>query len=198
MTTALQRVSASLANLRSAVAAVRKPTDVRRLRPQLRGLTEAVRRAKLGIETLNEVAEQAIRLERTAGQMLRSIDRRRGGSKARKAPLKEATAELGVHKRTAQKWEALAEIPDSTFESYFLEARTAGREITLNDVLRKCRPPVERAGPFLWANWPSTFAAWQEERQGFYHAFAVWLEQPRPGRHAWWRAAKKIQKRSRP
>src|SRR5687768_6529207 len=96
--TALVRFDETLAPVKLAVARVRRPEDVANLRPRVRGLIEVCRQAKLGLEMRNNVAEQAVRLELAAGKLRREIQRQRGGSKDRGAPLKDFDRELGIQK----------------------------------------------------------------------------------------------------
>jgi hypothetical protein len=153
---------------------VSRPADVRRVRPQVKALLELVKRAKLGLQFQNEVSEQALRLERAAGKLLKETVpvRKRGGSKARGAPLKEAIEDLGVHKRTAQRWERLADVDDIAFETYLAESKLAEREITSIDLLRRFKPGGQDDGPWLWPNWPDICSAFEQARRAIYLEFA--------------------------
>lgn len=165
---ALRRFDDTISRLTLAVARASRPADVRRLRPQVRALAELVKQAKLGLTYRNDVAEQALRLERAAGRLLKETVpvRTRGGSKARRAPLREAIEDLGVHRRTAQRWERIADVDDVTFDRYVLETKLGEREITSADLLRRWTKPIDpEKWPWLWPDWPEICAAFEQARQ---------------------------------
>lgn len=62
-----------------------------------------------------------LKVERAIGQDFEAMGLRRGGSKARGAPLKRALEELHLHKKTADRWRKVARIPQDWFDRYLEE-----------------------------------------------------------------------------
>jgi hypothetical protein len=92
----------------------------------------SARQARLGLEAQNESAETKLRAQRRLGQLLSSQPKQDGGDAARfhwhpetKVPAR--LADLGISKIQSSRYQAVARLPDATFEQYVAEIRQQGR-----------------------------------------------------------------------
>lgn len=116
------------------------------------------RAAKLGLEATNHAAEVKLRAERKIGELLRQLERSKGGYRTHSirpeysgqpvpstqartnSEYREVLAENNITYKTAVRWQAVATVPDEAFDELITETVNAGdRELTSALVLRKAQ-----------------------------------------------------------
>lgn len=111
--------------------------DIKRLHDESAVLRLLVKKARLGFDAQQQVAEMQLRIARRAGEMLIQLEdngtRHTRGGKERAVTLPE----LGIEKWESSRWQHIARIPDDTFEAYMAGRRGAGEEITTSGLLSK-------------------------------------------------------------
>jgi RNA polymerase-binding transcription factor len=76
-----------------------------------------------------------LKAERSIGQDFEALDLRRGGSKARGAPLKKALEQLRISKKTSQTWRKVARIPTEWFDRYLEQHETDAAALSTDAIL---------------------------------------------------------------
>jgi hypothetical protein len=96
-----------------------------------------------------------IRAERKAGQLLKAMEKAKGGrpsDKTGNTTLPVSLQELGVSKRQSADWQKLADVPDEEFDAALAD-KTA--RPTTNGIIRATTPPkvtpVSEEALWLWA-----------------------------------------------
>jgi hypothetical protein len=127
--------------------------DVKTIRDKAAGVQAVVRAAKLGLKAYNQAAELKIRAERRAGEMLAKMPKNKGtqlsGRRRSQDASAETLAELGIGHDQASRWQKIASVPESKFESFIAETKRAEMELTSAGILsiaRSCRP-LKRSAP---------------------------------------------------
>jgi len=137
-----------LATARKALAEAETLPEIKTLIDKADVLRHAARRAKLSLDAQNDWAEYKLDAERTAGKMLKAMDKHKGGRpKKTSDTVSEDTASqvsygqlLGETTTNAnakaKRWKQLADLPDEEFDAYKAEARSSEKEITTAGALR--------------------------------------------------------------
>ncbi len=140
----LERLSVA----RQALAEAETLPEIARLIDQAEILRQVARRVKLSLDAQNDWAEYKLDAERTAGQMLKQMEPKRGARPTKKAhdvPNKKAhdvpnpapkLEDIGVSRIQSQRWQMLAELSDEEFEGFKAEARAKEKEITQAGALK--------------------------------------------------------------
>ena len=99
--------------------------------------------AKMSIEVQNSGAELAIRAQRLAGEKLAQLERGAGGdrkSNFRSAKFdseyKAALDESQTTYQQANRWQAIADVPEDKFEKHIEQVKAEAQELTSNGLLR--------------------------------------------------------------
>lgn len=159
--------------IEAALSRASTPSQLRRIQGQVDAFRNLLKAARAGLAAENEAAALRVRIEPRIGLQLRALERQRGGSKARRAPLRDTLGEFGISKRTAHRYELLAMIDEEEFEGYLEELKATAREVTTAAVLRKFKPiPHDPRQTWLWPDWPEICQALQQARLAYYTAFA--------------------------
>jgi N6-adenosine-specific RNA methylase IME4 len=98
------------------------------------------RAAKLGLEAYNHAAEVKVRAERKAGELLKQLERGKGGNPnllqvVTSSPYSEVLEEQGINRTTVHRWQQLAEMPELVFEQHLEETR-GERPITTSGIIQ--------------------------------------------------------------
>jgi hypothetical protein len=97
------------------------------------------RAAKLGLEAYNHAAEVKVRAERKAGELLKQLERGKGGGDHSlpvvTSEYKDVLDEQGINRTTVHRWQQLAEMPELVFEQHLEETR-GERPITTSGVIQ--------------------------------------------------------------
>lgn len=133
---------------RQALAEAETLPEIARLIDQAEILRQVARRVKLSLDAQNDWAEYKLDAERTAGQMLKVMEPKRGarpGNKSSKVTNQTSPEvtnspprleDIGVTRMQSHKWQMLAELPDEEFEDFKTEARAKEKEITQAGALK--------------------------------------------------------------
>lgn len=117
----------------------------------IRDIAEAARvyakAAKLGLESQNEAADIKIRAERKAGELLANMDKAKGGehykttcSTAEQVEDRLPTyTDLGIDRKEAMRWQAIASLPDVTFEELIVDKKSNGDELTSSAIVHEAK-----------------------------------------------------------
>lgn len=121
--------------------------EVKAIRDQAEALRQYARQSRQSLEMQNHCAEIKLRAERKAGEMLAVTERSEGGrpktaaSVAGVSPYREALESIDLPERTAQRWQAVAQIPERTFEAHIAATKDAGEELTTASLMRAAERP---------------------------------------------------------
>src|ERR1700676_5495494 len=151
----VQKPSSQLAKLEQArqmLAESRTLSEVK----QVRDIAEAARvyakAANLGHDAQNYAAEIALLAARKAGDILKQLEKSKGGEPTKKKNSTAASVagveseyaktlkETGTPERTAQRWQEIAAIPQETFTEY-IESVKPTEDISATGLLNAAKPP---------------------------------------------------------
>jgi len=96
--------------------------EIKNIRDKAEAMRVYAKQAKLGLEAQNHAAEIKLRAERRAGELLRDMEKNKGGRPTDETDntLLPVTppklSEIGISKMQSSRWQALADIPDARFE----------------------------------------------------------------------------------
>lgn len=103
------------------------------------------RAAKLGLEAYNHAAEVKVRAERKAGEMLKKLERGKGGTpthsnveRIENSEYSKVLTENEIPTTTAFRWQHLSDMPDKEFEKNLEELR-GEKPITTSGILREIK-----------------------------------------------------------
>lgn len=131
MTFALVRYDAA----RKAVSECRRVDEAKEIRDKAQALAAYARQAN-DTELLEWVTEIKVRAERKAGELLREVERSKGGGQRTSAILAPVLATQQIPKTTAARWQKLAAVPESKFEQAVAAAKEVAGEVTTAALLR--------------------------------------------------------------
>ena len=89
--------------------------------------------------------EIKVRAERRAGEMLRGMEKHKGGDPARLShdvmgvDRPATLSELGIHRNDSSRWQALAAMPDEHFETAVATAKESAGQVTTAFMLREAQ-----------------------------------------------------------
>jgi hypothetical protein len=88
-----------------------------------------VMKEKKDAELSNLVAEQKLRTQRILGELLKGADLNKGGNpsltSSRQEPVAPTLDQIGVSKKQSSNFQAIADIPEETFENFIAEKKEA-------------------------------------------------------------------------
>jgi hypothetical protein len=150
--TALVRYEAA----RSALQAAASVDEVKDIRDKAQAMAAYARQAK-DTQLQAWAAEIKIRAERKAGEMLKEMDKNRGGNPEQIAKSNRSSpttgsnetpspklSDLGISKDNSSRWQKLAEIPEEDFERKIVELKQNPERVTTTSIIREQRE-AERA-----------------------------------------------------
>lgn len=153
--TALSRLSAAT----RALAEARTLEDVKQIMDVAEAARVYARAAKLGLEAANHAAEVKIRAERKAGELLAQLERSSGGRPTENSfqpgtsfsEYRTVLTENNIAPTTAYRWQAVATVPENTFEQFIDRVKRGQSELTSASVQRLARPHVSHnSGEHEW------------------------------------------------
>jgi hypothetical protein len=141
-----------LATARKALAEAETLPEIKTLIDKADVLRHAAKRAKLSLEAQNDWAEYKLDAERTAGQMIKAMEPKRGprpdnssstsrnnSSSTSRNSAPPRLSDLGISHNQSSTWQQLADLPDEEFDAYKAEARSAKKEITTAGAVKKAK-----------------------------------------------------------
>ena len=92
---------------------------------------------QLGLELQNQAAEIRLHAERKAGDMLREMQKHKGGRPSKTGnTLLPVLEDLGITKIQSCRWQRLARVPQDSFAQYVASTNRLGEELTAAGLLR--------------------------------------------------------------
>ena len=134
MDTRITRKPSSISMFTKVNAALAKANtlpEIIELRDQSETIRQYLKRIGESLELQNTAAEIKLRAERKAGQTLAKTLKRGGNPKSHDVTLKK----LGVSKMQSSRWQAIASVPNASFEDHILKMKQ-GKELTSSSVLK--------------------------------------------------------------
>ena len=163
----------------------------------IRDIAEAARvyaqAAKLGLESQNEAAEIKIRAERKAGEMLAQMPKAQGArtdltssAMDEVTTYREILTEQEISDATANRWQAIANLPEDIFEEHITETKADGKELTTAGLIRVAKfenakldktipPPIQGKYRIIYADPP-----WKYGDQFLIEGYKISAEQHYP------------------
>jgi len=100
--------------------------------------------AKMGIEMQNNCAEINLRAQRKAGELLKEMEKNKGGkpeqqtyqSQDETSKTHPKLKDLGVNKTQSYRWQKIADVPQETFEEHINQTKSKSNELTTSSVLK--------------------------------------------------------------
>jgi N6-adenosine-specific RNA methylase IME4 len=139
MTDALARIDAASHKL----AEAKSLNEVKHVIDIAEAARTYARAAKLGRKAQNHAAELSIRAQRKAGEMFKRLERSKGGRPENSSQAvtsfseyKATLDETETNRQTANRWQAIAEVPEDAFEQHIAEVQAEDAELTSASVLR--------------------------------------------------------------
>jgi len=133
--------------MRLAIAKAHDVDEVKDIRDKAEALRVYSKQSKQGVEDINRVTEIKLRAERRAGQLLRELPTQQGernditsphaGEKLEVQTKTEIIKDVGIGKGTADRWQQMADLPETEFEAHIQDVKDNGQELTTSSVLRK-------------------------------------------------------------
>lgn len=129
---------AQLGNAQRALAAASTLEDVLSIRDQAEALRVYVKAADEGLETANAASELKLNAERKAGEMLKAMEKAKGGRPTKTCPTmgQVSLEELGITRNASSRWQAEAEVPESKFTDYLENCKENKKEVTQAGLLK--------------------------------------------------------------
>jgi hypothetical protein len=149
-TSANASLASTISHVRQELERAVKFDSVKAIHDQAEALRLYAKSIGAAQSALNSIAEIKIRAERRMGREIASLTLNAGGRPAksgdRGSPVSSAPtlAELGIHKKWSQRWQALARMPTADFEDYLYAVKKGGEELTAAGVYRAARK-IEKA-----------------------------------------------------
>ena len=116
--------------------------EVKEIRDQAEALRLYARQSRQGLVMQNRCAEIKLRAERRGGEMLAVMPKSEGGdpsvaaaSVAGASPYRQALVDNDLAERSAERWQAVASVPEARFEEYVKAPK--GEELTTAGLLRQ-------------------------------------------------------------
>jgi len=129
--------------MHQAIVAVQTIDEAKDIIDKAEALRIYAKQARMALEDQQRVAEIKLRAERRAGEITGGLDKSEGGrpsensGQAVQSLSKSSQLEsVGINKRTANRWEQIASIPDDDFEGYLSFKKDSEEEITTAGALR--------------------------------------------------------------
>jgi hypothetical protein len=101
----------ALTEIHKTLASMTSIGDVKEARDSAEAIRTYCQRARKGLAAQNEAAYVKILAERRAGELLREIERSKGGRGKTDTTLVRVLAEAGIPSMTAQRWQVLSQLP---------------------------------------------------------------------------------------
>lgn len=137
---------------RDALARASQLDEVTEIRDKAEALRVYTKQAGEGLQMQNWCAEIKIRAERRAGQLLREIDKHKGGNPNLSHDMTgcpPTLGELGLNRNQSSHYQAIASLPEKQFETHIAETKAQRKELTSAGVYRQARKyaPVKASQP---------------------------------------------------
>lgn len=120
--------------------------EVKAIRDQAEALRQYARQSRQSLEMQNRCAEIKLRAERKAGEMLAVAAKHEGGRPTETSRIDRQVspprlADIGISRDQSSRWQAVASIPERTFEAHIAATKDAGEELTTAGLMRAAERP---------------------------------------------------------
>lgn len=156
--------AALLRRLEAAKLALQEAQDITTvmvIRADAAGITHALKQRGALLEAQNDCAELKLRAERRAGEILKVMDKNKGGGDQKSDHRSQSgtgdpmtLAELGINKMQSSRLQAIAELSEEIFEAHIAEMKNKRNELTTASTLelakkqrRQARDEARRTPP---------------------------------------------------
>ncbi|MCP4592831.1 MAG: hypothetical protein GY842_19015 [bacterium] len=118
--------------LRSDLAKIATVDEAKGIRDKAEAMRVYYAQVKGGLEMQNNCAEIKIRAERRAGELLKAMEKHKGGRPSgNRSHDATGLGDLGLNKSQSSRWQATASVPHKVFEGHIAKVKAAGdRELT--------------------------------------------------------------------
>lgn len=130
---------------RDALARCKSVDQAKDLRDKATAIAVYMRTRSASLEALNDAIEIKLRAERRLGELRREAPKAKTGPAPKFGPPKgpkpaPTLAEQGITKNQSARWQAIAAVPESTFEQYVAETRAKAERLSSKAVLSRAKP----------------------------------------------------------
>jgi N6-adenosine-specific RNA methylase IME4 len=101
------------------------------------------KRANMALPLVNKATEIKLRAERKAGELLRGMEKAKGGGQRTS---NNTLAVLGISHIQSSRWQRTAVVPEQKFAAYVEQANETGREITTSGLLKLANAAAPKNG----------------------------------------------------
>jgi phage N-6-adenine-methyltransferase len=124
--------------MRAAIVKAHSVDEVKDIRDRAEALRHYAKQSGEGIEQINLVTEIKLRAERRAGELLKEMEKEKGGrpSKTPTVVGGVSLADMGITYNQSSNWQSIAAIPEAVFENHIAETKASKDEITTASTLR--------------------------------------------------------------
>jgi N6-adenosine-specific RNA methylase IME4 len=132
----VEPVNTSLAffeSAKQALAICATIDEVKEIRDRAEALRVYQRQSGESLTMQNQCCEIKLRAERRAGEILKGMPKQNGArGTGKKVESHDGTplSDLGINKNQSSRWQALADIPEPTFDEFIETTKSKGRELT--------------------------------------------------------------------
>ena len=129
---------------RRALAEASTLQEIKEIRDQAEAIKAYVKAAGYSLEMQNQAAETKLRAERKGGELLKQMEKNKGGGDIRKHRLHDVTGaprlkDLGIEKIQSMRWQQIADLPEVIFEEVIEETKEEKKELTQALMLRESK-----------------------------------------------------------
>ena len=137
---------------RSELALATDLDEIKGIRDKAEALRAYARQAGKSLEMQNQCAEIKLRAERRAGELIPEQIEHGGDRKTESSLHRDRLKDLDISESQSSRWQAIASIPEETFEEHVAQTKAKGDELTSAGMLRvaqKLHRPGETDTPSL-------------------------------------------------
>jgi phage N-6-adenine-methyltransferase len=109
--------------------------EIKDIRDKAEAIRQYVKVAGYHLGYQNQAAETKLRAERKAGELLKKMEKNKGGqpsekNRAHDVPGTPTLKDLGIHRLQSQRWQQIADLPEESFENKIEEVKQKYEELT--------------------------------------------------------------------
>jgi len=109
--------------------------EIKDIRDKAEAIKAYVKAAGYSLEMQNQAAETKLRAERKGGELLKEMEKNKGGqpsekNRAHHVPGTPTLKDLGIHRLQSQRWQQIADLPEESFENKIEEVKQKYEELT--------------------------------------------------------------------
>lgn len=112
------------------LALITKVEEAKEYRDRAAALSAYARAAGKSLESVNEIQEIKLRMERKAGELLDLEIPQGGDRKSRGRDVTLSLSDVGISRHQSARWRRIAAIPEPIFEAFLVGTKESGEEIT--------------------------------------------------------------------